>query len=180
MEERYYTVPNLITFYRFLSALFIFSALFVPINKWLILAVYVVAVITDKIDGIVARRLKQESKFGEVLESTTDTLLSGVILAYVVIKFNFPLRIFLVLFFLFIVGLIIATIYFVLKKDWYSESLITSKISALITYLACFVYFFELNFRYYFALVALLAALIAFVNYLYHIINNLVKKDKKI
>jgi phosphatidylglycerophosphate synthase len=178
MKDRYYTIPNLITFYRFLSALFIFFALLVQINKWIVLVVYCIAAITDKLDGVVARRLKQESKFGEVLETFTDTVLSGMILAYVLVNFNFPVMFFIVMFLFFIVGLILATIYFLFKKEWYCDSLITSKISAFITYLACFLYFFDFKYNYYFALSALVFAVIAFLYYVYKISKSFFKKAK--
>jgi len=176
--EKLYTVPNMLTLYRFLSALFVLLALFMEINKWYVFTVYVIAAITDKIDGMIARRLNQETKLGEVLETFTDTILSGMILVYIVINFDFPIEVMLGLFALFVISAINMTVYFIFKKEWYSKSLITSKISVVVTFTGCAFYFFNFSFNEYIAPLILMVASIAFIHFQFRLIKNL--KSKKL
>lgn len=177
-EEKLYTVPNLLTLYRFLSALFIFVALFIEINIWYVFSIYVIAIITDKLDGMIARKLNQETKIGEVLETCTDTVLTGMILVYVVKNFGFPIEVFLGLFALFFISAINMTVYFVFKKEWYSKSFMVSKISVVVTFVGCAVYFFNFSFNIYIAPIILVVASLAFINFQFKLIKHL--KLKKI
>lgn len=174
-REKIYTVPNMLTLYRFLSALFIFIALFIPVNHWYIFTIYVIAAVTDKLDGVIARKLNQETKLGEVLETCTDTVITGIILVYVAKNFNFPVEILLGLFALFFIALVNMTIYFIFKKEWYSTSLITSKISVLVTFVGCAIFFFDFSFNQYFAPLILIVAFLAFIHFQYKLIRHLKK-----
>ena len=50
-------------------------------NSWTIaLMVFLVAVATDVIDGFVARKLQQSSKFGQLLDPVADKILLGTVL----------------------------------------------------------------------------------------------------
>jgi len=175
-REKIYTVPNMLTLYRFLSAIFIFMALIVYINKWYVFIVYVIAVITDKLDGIIARKLNQVTKMGEILETFTDTILTGMILVYVVKNFDFSIEVMLGLFALFLISLVNMTIYFIFKKEWYSKSLITSKISVLVTFVGCALYFFNFSFRGYIAPLILVTASFAFIHFQLSLIRSLKTK----
>jgi cardiolipin synthase len=75
------TLPNVLTFLRIL--------LIVPFGYYLVraddlraLAIFVIAGITDTLDGNLARWLNQQSKLGRLLDPIADKLLTGV--AYVI------------------------------------------------------------------------------------------------
>lgn len=177
-KEKLYTVPNMLTLYRFLSAIFIFVSLFIDLNVWYVFAVYVIAAITDKLDGILARKLNQETKLGEVLETCTDTVLTGMILVYITKNFDFPVEVLLGLFALFFVSTINMTIYFIFKKEWYSKSLITSKISVVVTFIGCALFFFDFSFNIYIAPAILIIASLAFIHFQFKLLKQLRMKKK--
>jgi len=68
------TIPNIITFFRIiLTPLFIY--LFVKGNSMQAMLVFLVAVISDKIDGFIARKYNQESEFGKKFDAFADSFL---------------------------------------------------------------------------------------------------------
>jgi cardiolipin synthase len=68
------TIPNLLTFMRMALIPAFASMLFYGHYK-LGLAFFVIAGITDGIDGFLARRFKQESEFGTIIDPIADKLL---------------------------------------------------------------------------------------------------------
>lgn len=75
---QYFTIANIITS---LGIVFGFISLILIINKYtrLGLTVYCLVLIFDRIDGVIARRLKQTSEFGIQLDSLADALNFGFI-----------------------------------------------------------------------------------------------------
>ncbi len=75
-KKEIFTVPNMLSFFRlvcvpiFLVLFFIFSP-----NYWPALIVFVVASITDAIDGLIARKCNQITPLGIVLDPLADKLL---------------------------------------------------------------------------------------------------------
>lgn len=76
----YYIIPNLITFTNmFLGALAIFYSFNGNILDVRLASIFIlIAAITDKLDGYMARRLGQESEFGKQLDSLCDLVSFGV------------------------------------------------------------------------------------------------------
>jgi cardiolipin synthase (CMP-forming) len=68
------TVPNLITLFRFILVPFVVYALFQG-NTVLALAGFVVAGVSDGVDGYIARRFNQRSELGAYLDPIADKLL---------------------------------------------------------------------------------------------------------
>jgi cardiolipin synthase len=78
------TIPNLISTFRLLliPALWIFAIRDMPV----VVAVgLLVAALSDSLDGVLARRLGQVSKFGSKLDSLADNLLKPSIIAWLLI-----------------------------------------------------------------------------------------------
>ncbi len=75
------TVPNVITALRFILIPFIFY--FIMSKKFLpALVLFLIAMLSDKLDGYIARKLKQKSSTGAAFDAFTDTvLLFSVIIA---------------------------------------------------------------------------------------------------
>src|SRR5213080_3868736 len=68
------TIPNLLTFLRMALIPVFASLVFYGYDKWA-LAVFSIAGITDGIDGFIARRMKQESELGTIIDPIADKLL---------------------------------------------------------------------------------------------------------
>lgn len=68
------TIPNLLTFLR-MALIPVFASLLFYGNSWAALLVFVIAGVSDGIDGFLARRFKQESELGTILDPIADKLL---------------------------------------------------------------------------------------------------------
>lgn len=77
-----FSIPNLLTFGRIVAIPFIiFLALAGDENlRWIALALYVVAALTDFLDGYLARKWNQTSPIGQMLDPIADKLLVGALL----------------------------------------------------------------------------------------------------
>lgn len=79
-------LPNILTVSRILAIPFVVAALYVapPVGNWLALAVFVVAGVTDYLDGYLARMWKQQSAFGRFLDPIADKLLVAALILMLV------------------------------------------------------------------------------------------------
>lgn len=82
-----YSIPNLLTYGRILAVPLIVLCFFLEgrLNssdsaRWLALAIFVVASLTDFLDGYLARKWQQMSNIGKMLDPIADKLLVSVIL----------------------------------------------------------------------------------------------------
>lgn len=70
-------LPNLLTFAR-IALTPVFVAAFwleMPVGRWVVLGIFLIAAITDYADGWVARRRNVESRLGQMLDPIADKLL---------------------------------------------------------------------------------------------------------
>jgi len=74
VSSRIVTVPNLLTMFRMALIPFFVSLLFSRKFAWA-LGVFVLAGLTDGLDGLLARRLNQGSQLGTILDPIADKLL---------------------------------------------------------------------------------------------------------
>jgi cardiolipin synthase len=74
MASSILTIPNLLTFLR-MALIPVFASLLFYEYIGLALIVFIVAGISDGIDGFVARRLNQESELGTIIDPIADKLL---------------------------------------------------------------------------------------------------------
>ena len=74
MSSKVITVPNLLTFLRMALIPVFASLLFYGSSGWA-LVVFIIAGISDGVDGFVARRFNQESELGTILDPIADKLL---------------------------------------------------------------------------------------------------------
>lgn len=82
-----FSIPNLLTYGRVLAVPLVASCLFVQVIyegglwlRWVALAVFVIAAITDYFDGYLARIWSQHSAIGRMLDPIADKLLVGIVL----------------------------------------------------------------------------------------------------
>ena len=90
-------VSNLLSLLRISVIPFVFWGLLKQ-NYWLVFGLGSLGLITDTLDGIIARKLNQQSDLGRLLDPIGDKLgLLSTTLALIVINSNFPFWAFLVL-----------------------------------------------------------------------------------
>lgn len=77
MASNILTIPNLLTFLRMALIPVFASLLFYGYTGWALL-VFLIAGISDGIDGFVARRFNQESELGTIIDPIADKLLMTV------------------------------------------------------------------------------------------------------
>ena len=83
MSSRIVTVPNMLTVFRMVLIPVFVTLLFYQRFFWA-LAVFVIAGLTDGLDGLLARRFKQQSQLGTVLDPIADKLM--LVTAFVVLS----------------------------------------------------------------------------------------------
>jgi len=74
MSSRIITLPNLLTIFRMVLIPVFVSMLFYQRFVWA-LVIFVVAGITDGLDGLLARRFDQQSQLGRILDPIADKLM---------------------------------------------------------------------------------------------------------
>jgi CDP-diacylglycerol--glycerol-3-phosphate 3-phosphatidyltransferase len=82
-----WTVPNILTVMRLLAAPGVALAFVVfdrPYADWIAFALFVLAALTDYVDGRLARAWKQESNFGRMLDPIADKAMVVIALAVIV------------------------------------------------------------------------------------------------
>jgi CDP-diacylglycerol--glycerol-3-phosphate 3-phosphatidyltransferase len=90
-QGRFWTVPNMLSLSRLaLLPLFIY-ALTEPRYHWLAVLLILLAVVTDVLDGYLARRLHQESEWGRLLDPLADKLAVAAALIYCYLARDLPL-----------------------------------------------------------------------------------------
>jgi CDP-diacylglycerol--glycerol-3-phosphate 3-phosphatidyltransferase len=76
MTDRIWTIPNLLTLSRLPLAVVLFAC--IAHHWWLAaLIVFGLAALTDWLDGLLARRLNQQSAFGRSIDPLIDKVLTG-------------------------------------------------------------------------------------------------------
>jgi CDP-diacylglycerol--glycerol-3-phosphate 3-phosphatidyltransferase len=81
------SVPNLLTYSRLVAVPMLAAVLFfIPgeTGRWLALAIFTFAAITDFFDGYLARAWSQQSRLGRMLDPIADKLLVGAVLLLLV------------------------------------------------------------------------------------------------
>jgi cardiolipin synthase (CMP-forming) len=74
MSSSVLTIPNILTFFR-MALVPVFAMLMIYGHEGWALAAFAVAGFSDGIDGFVARRFKQESELGTIIDPVADKLL---------------------------------------------------------------------------------------------------------
>ena len=88
-------LSNLLSLFRIVAVPFVFWGL-VEQNRWLFFGVGGTALVTDAFDGLIARKLDQQSDLGRLLDPIGDKLgILSATLAMVVVESAFPLWAFL-------------------------------------------------------------------------------------
>src|SRR4030088_636003 len=83
MSSRIVTLPNLLTIFRMVLIPVFVSMLFYQRFVWA-LGAFVIAGVTDGLDGLLARRFQQQSPLGRILDPIADKLM--LVTAFVVLS----------------------------------------------------------------------------------------------
>ncbi|MGH9929794.1 MAG: CDP-alcohol phosphatidyltransferase family protein [Pyrinomonadaceae bacterium] len=83
MSSRILTVPNMLTVFRMVLIPVFVTLLFYQRFLWA-LAVFIIAGLTDGLDGLLARRFAQESQLGTILDPIADKLM--LVSAFIVLS----------------------------------------------------------------------------------------------
>jgi cardiolipin synthase len=73
-SQRVFTIANILTFLR-IALIPVFATMLVYHREGWALAIFTVAGVSDGIDGFIARRMKQESELGTIIDPIADKLL---------------------------------------------------------------------------------------------------------
>ncbi len=82
-------IPNILTIARiillpFMMSLFFLESTYGAVATWACFALYVIAALTDFLDGFLARKLNQISAFGTFLDPISDKIFVGCLLVLLV------------------------------------------------------------------------------------------------
>ena len=86
-----WNIPNLLTISRVLAApLFglVFVVFWSPLADWIALVLFIVAALTDYLDGYLARKWNQTSAFGKMLDPIADKAMVMIALLILSLKFG--------------------------------------------------------------------------------------------
>ena len=88
-----WTIPNILTIIRIALIPIFVIFFYTPFNDhyWVATGIFIVAAITDWLDGFLARYLKQTSRFGAFLDPVADKLIVLSALLLCATKFSGPL-----------------------------------------------------------------------------------------
>jgi len=89
MEKKIFTIPNIITMCRIVIIVFAGRYLLLGdiINSFIL---YLIAIITDFLDGFLARGLKQVTNLGKILDPIADKLMIGSAILILIYKDMMP------------------------------------------------------------------------------------------
>ena len=83
------TLPNFLTLLRIILIPFFIGCFYLPFTwaHWLTAGIFLLAAITDWLDGYLARQLKQSSAFGAFLDPVADKLMVAAALVLIVSQY---------------------------------------------------------------------------------------------
>jgi cardiolipin synthase (CMP-forming) len=85
--DQRFNLPNLLTYGRVLAVPAVVACLFWPnefVMRWIALGIFILAAITDFLDGYLARALEQQSSLGRMLDPIADKLIVSAVLLMLV------------------------------------------------------------------------------------------------
>ena len=87
-----WTIPNILTALRLIAAPAVVIATLAfqdPLSYWIALLIFLVAGLTDFVDGYLARLWKQETAFGKMMDPIADKTIVIMTLIVLLVPFNF-------------------------------------------------------------------------------------------
>jgi phosphatidylglycerophosphate synthase len=145
-------IPNLLTTGRIFLAFLILVFTCMDFKIYLVKWFFIGGIISDKLDGFLARKLNQKTKLGLVLEQIADTWLVFYTILFITYRLDFPYIIFIAYLSIIFTGLFGLVTVFILKKELFAEKLIMAELAIVFIYGAGIFYLFSLPGRIYLAI----------------------------
>ena len=122
-EKRIITVPNLLSILHVAFLPFIFHFLQKGNDQSNLIAAFLICVgaSTDVIDGYIARRFKQTSNFGRILDPLADKIFTISLMVFLVSNRGLPFWYFIIVI-IRDIAIIVCALYVIFKKQHISES----------------------------------------------------------
>lgn len=89
-EKRVVNLPNGLTLFR-IAVLPLLAVLIVRDERWWALVVMVIAGVTDILDGWAARKYREESSFGKLMDPVADKILVCVAIVFLAARYAEPI-----------------------------------------------------------------------------------------
>lgn len=187
-KENIWNIPNLLTFSRMISTFLVAFFIFADFHIFYIIAVFVIAMFTDVLDGFAARKLKSVSKFGAKFDMVADRFFMISFFVFIVIKFSSTgilTKIHLFQFFFIVfrdiitstIGLILMSI----KEEAFPKVRFIGKITTFMqtvsfSLILLSIFYSVFSFSLYFAVVTGVLGLISSGYYIFDVRNMMIKK----
>lgn len=169
-------IPNLISLSRILGSVLILIFTFVNINKWIVGIVYIYSIISDKLDGTLARLLKQKTELGRRLEPIADVSLVYSIFTYLTFRLDFPQILYKIALIILIIGFMLNLILNLMKGKWFVPSFNVGKAMIFIVHLCCLVIFLQTAYHLEILWLTIIFGMFTFLYYLYNLFSFTFKK----
>ena len=171
-------IPNLISVSRLLGSALILIFTFISIDKCVVGIIYVYSVLSDKLDGTLARLLKQETELGKKLEPLADVSLVYSIFTYLTFKLDFPLILYRIALLVLVFGFILNLILNFIKREWFVPSFLAGKIMIAIVHLCCLAIFLQIPYHLELLWLTIISGILVFLYYLYKLFSFAFKRNK--
>lgn len=140
MQNKVLTIPNILTIIRILLVP-VFAYVYFAVNETIGLYVFIGAMVTDVIDGFIARRFNLITNLGKVLDPLADKLMRITAVTVLVISGNLPLNILIILLGFDVALIISSAILF--RQNYVVQSNGLGKAAGLISFVGVVLSFFK-------------------------------------
>lgn len=158
-------LPNSLSVLRIMIALLLGTFFFLPVPLIVVQVLVVVGLLSDKLDGTIARIIGNESDLGKRLESIADPLFSLACGLVITFHLDFPLVLFLIGVLLLILASIGRAITSMKTKKFFYEKSPVTRYGVGVIYLVILLYIFQLPYREWVAWGALAVGIVVSINY---------------
>jgi phosphatidylglycerophosphate synthase len=162
-------IPNIVTVGRIFVAFMVLILTCLNYKIYLIKWLFVGGILSDKLDGFLARKLNQKTKLGLILEQLADTFLVFFTVLFIYYRLDFPKIAFYSYLGIIFIGLIVLVIVYILRKELFALKLIVAEITITFIYTAGLLYLFSIPYRLYFAYFTLFLGVISLIDYLFRL-----------
>lgn len=170
------TIPNVLSFFRILLVPLFVYAFFseIPMGRWIALGIFLLAGITDVVDGYIARKYELITKLGSALDPLADKLMLIAVLASFYMVGYIPL-VALIIVMIKELMMIVTAMYIYFKND---EIVVTAnkygKSATVMFYIAIITITFSNNYylNYTIITIAVIMTIIALISYFINMKNR--------